>query len=133
MAETTRFEDWEAEQMQDAAFREAVQKQEVAYQVARFRMLRGLTQEQLAEMASTRQSGIARLESGRKDPSLSFLRRVAKAMGGRVEIRIVADEAIEVVRDPESADTETEYEVVSAPRPLHRVPVDVRLPEGATA
>ena len=90
MSKTIRFEDWEAQQMQDQEFRTEAEALEPAYQVARLRILRGLTQEQLAERAGTKQPSIARLESGRMEPSLSFLRRVVEAMGGRLEVRIMS-------------------------------------------
>ena len=85
-----RFEDWEAEQMKDPGFRAAVEELEPAYQVARLRIMRGLTQEQLAELVGTKQSSIARLESGTTQPRLSFLRRVVEALGGRLEVRIMS-------------------------------------------
>lgn len=50
------FEAWEAERMCDPAFVAALTERQPAYQVARLRILRGLTQEQLAELVSTRQS-----------------------------------------------------------------------------
>jgi transcriptional regulator with XRE-family HTH domain len=89
---TIRFEDWEAEQMQDPGFRAAVEELEPAYQVARLRIARGLTQEQLAELVGTKQSSIARLESGNTQPSLSFLRRVVEALDGRLQLQIVPQE-----------------------------------------
>lgn len=87
-----RFEDWEAKQMQDLEFQEAAEVLEPAYQVARLRILRGLTQDQLAELVGTRQPSIARLESGKVEPRLSFLRRVVEALGGRLEVRIEPQE-----------------------------------------
>lgn len=78
-----------AEQMQDPEFRAAYEALEPAYQIARLRILRGLTQEQLAEKVGTKQPSIARLESGRSTPNLDFLRRVAEALDAQVEIRIV--------------------------------------------
>ncbi len=84
-----RFEDWETEQMRDPEFRAAAEELEPAYQLARLRIMRGLTQEQLAKRVGTSQPSIARLESGRLEPRLSFLRRVVEALEGRLEIRIV--------------------------------------------
>ena len=84
-----RFEDWEAEQMKDSEFRAAAEELEPAYQVARLRIMRGLTQEQLAALVGTKQPSIARLESGKVEPKLSFLRRVVEAQGARLEVRIV--------------------------------------------
>jgi transcriptional regulator with XRE-family HTH domain len=45
-----------------------------------------LTQAELASKMGTSQSTIARLESGKAAPSLSTLRRLAKATGTRLEI-----------------------------------------------
>jgi len=83
------LDSYRAEQMQDPEFRAAYEAIEPSYQIARLRILRGLTQEQLAEKAGTKQPSIARLESGRSTPSLDFLRRVAEALDAQVEIRIV--------------------------------------------
>jgi DNA-binding XRE family transcriptional regulator len=82
------FEEWEAQQMLDPEFVAAVAAREPGYQVTRLRLLRGLTQEQLAELVGTKQSSIARLESGVAAPSLSFLTKVAAALGARVEVRL---------------------------------------------
>ena len=82
------FEEWEARKIQSPEFRAALEELEPAYQVARLRMLRGLTQAQLAELVNTSQPSIARLESGTSKPSLSFLQRVVSALGGRLEVRI---------------------------------------------
>jgi transcriptional regulator with XRE-family HTH domain len=82
------LESWEAERMQDPEFVAALAAREPAYQVARLRILRGLTQAQLAELVGTRQSSIARLERGATPPNLSFLTRVAAALGARVEVHL---------------------------------------------
>jgi len=87
-----RFEDWEAEQMRDPEFRAAAEELEPAYQVARLRIMRGLTQKELAEKVGTKQSGIARLESGNVEPNLSSLKRIAQALDCRLEIRLVPNE-----------------------------------------
>jgi len=83
------FEEHLAEALGDPEFREAWEASDPAYQLARLRILRGLTQQQLAERVGTRQPSIARLESGREEPKLGFLRRVAEALGAKVEVRIV--------------------------------------------
>lgn len=90
---TIRFEDWEKEQFRSRKFQVAVWEQEPAYQIARLRILRGLTQKQLAALAGTQQPSIARLESGKADPDLPFLRQIAQALGARVEVRIVAEKS----------------------------------------
>ena len=88
----TTFREWEAKQMQDPEFRAACERQEAAYQVARLRMLKGMTQKELAELVGTNKSSIARLESGNREPSISFLRRIVDALGGYLEIIITAEE-----------------------------------------
>lgn len=82
------FDDWLTEEMKDPEFRRAYEALEPAYQVARLRLKQGLSQRELAERAGTQQPHIARLESGRSTPSLSFLRRVVRAMGGSVQVII---------------------------------------------
>jgi DNA-binding XRE family transcriptional regulator len=50
----------------------------------------GLTQRQLAELVGTSYSNISRLESATySGHSLSMLRRIAEALGHRVEVRFV--------------------------------------------
>jgi len=57
-------------------------------QLIESRLKKGLTQEQLAKKIGTRQSAIARLESGRANPSVSFLERMATATGSELIIQI---------------------------------------------
>ena len=85
----TTFQDWEAQQLQEREFVEAVDALEPGYQIARLRIQRGLTQAQLAELVGTRQPSIARLESGQSHPSLSFLQRVAEVLQARVEVNLI--------------------------------------------
>ncbi len=49
---------------------------------------KGLTQAQLAKRMGTKQSAIARLESGNANPSLRFLEKLASAMGFTLNIKI---------------------------------------------
>jgi predicted transcriptional regulator len=84
----TTFKDWQDQQRQDADFVAESLELEAGYQIARLRILRGLTQSQLAEMLGTRQPSIARLENGSSVPSLSFLERIADALDAAVEIKI---------------------------------------------
>lgn len=90
-----RFEDWEAEQLRNPEFREIAEDLEPGHQVARLRIKQGLTQAQLAEKVGTHQSSIARLESGRVVPRVSFLQKVVVALGGVVQIKIYSHEDIQ--------------------------------------
>jgi transcriptional regulator with XRE-family HTH domain len=95
-----RFRDWFRERMVDSEFRAEWEASEPAYQVTRLRIMRGLTQEQLAELVGTKQSSISRLESGQTEPRLSFLRRVVEALGGRLEVRVIPQEEAPMAEQP---------------------------------
>ena len=51
------------------------------------RRKKGVTQKELAEKMGTKQSVISRLESGRGNPSFSFLQKLAHALNADLEIR----------------------------------------------
>ena len=87
-----RFADWLKKRMADPGFQAEWQASEPAYQVTRLRVMRGLTQEQLAELVGTKQSSISRLESGQTEPRLSFLRRVVEALDGQLVVQIIPRE-----------------------------------------
>lgn len=85
----TQFEDWEAPKIKDPEFIAATEELEPGYQVARLRILRGITQAQLAELVGTHQPSIARLENGSSSPSLSFLNKIAAALHAKLEVKLV--------------------------------------------
>ena len=63
-------------------------RQEIASQLRQVRKEQGLTQERLAEKVGTRKSNISRLESGRYNPSLDFLEKVAGGLGREIEVKV---------------------------------------------
>lgn len=63
-------------------------RREVARQLKEVRRAQGMTQESLAELVGTKKSNISRLESGRYNPSLDFLVKVAKGLGKQLQIRM---------------------------------------------
>jgi predicted transcriptional regulator len=66
----------------------------LAREIIELRKRQNLTQKQLAEKIGTSQPAIARLESGSyENLSLSFLRRVAEALGAIPEIHLKEKEA----------------------------------------
>jgi DNA-binding XRE family transcriptional regulator len=87
-ADVLHYEDVKTEVLKDPEVQRFYNELEPAYQVASLRILRGLTQQQLAEQVGTTQSSIARLESGKTKPSISFLERVVAALGGQLTITI---------------------------------------------
>ena len=63
-------------------------RQEIAAQRRQVRKEQGMTQERLAEKVGTRKSNISRLESGRYNPSLDFLEKVAGGLGREIEVKV---------------------------------------------
>ncbi|MBI4990975.1 helix-turn-helix transcriptional regulator [Candidatus Gottesmanbacteria bacterium] len=51
------------------------------------RIQKRVTQKELAKKIGTKQSVISRLESGRANPSVGFLKKLAAALNTRLEIR----------------------------------------------
>ena len=56
--------------------------------ILRKRIEQGLTQEELANKIGTKQSAIARFESGTYNPTVSFLQKIADALGVQLKISI---------------------------------------------
>jgi transcriptional regulator with XRE-family HTH domain len=56
-------------------------KERMAARLKTLRERRGMTQEQLAKKSGVGRSHLARLETGRQDPTLSTLEKLAKALG----------------------------------------------------
>lgn len=52
------------------------------------RLEKGLSQQELAHRVGTKQSAIARLESGTYNPSLDFLKKVTQALDARLRITV---------------------------------------------
>jgi ribosome-binding protein aMBF1 (putative translation factor) len=67
-----------------AAYEHVAQEMRLAFQIAEARRRAGLTQQELAERIQTKQSVVARWESGRQKPSTRNLERIAKATGSRL-------------------------------------------------
>lgn len=80
-----------------AALEEQRLQDAVGRQVHEMREAAGMTQAELARRAGTTQSAIARLEDADyKGHSLSMLRRIASALGHRVEVRFAKEPAATV-------------------------------------
>ena len=83
-------EEFSAQAMKPNGFHEAYDQEEVsralARQIRETRTAKKLTQQAVAKKAAMPQSVIARLESGDHSVSVETLRRVAHALGKRVEI-----------------------------------------------
>lgn len=80
--------------LEDPEFRKEYENTRWIDELIDLRLERGLTQKELAERAGTSQSAIARLEIGKQEPTLRFLRRVVEALGGKLTIRIESAEEV---------------------------------------
>ena len=88
--------DWKTHKrklLKNPKFRQAVKETEPEYQVARAlvlaRVKNDLTQRELAKKMGTKQSVISRVENAKTTPSLSFLKRLARVLNTRLEVRFV--------------------------------------------
>ncbi len=83
------FEVWEKEALKDPELRAEYNKLQPEFALLRARIEKGLTQQELAQLIGTKQSVISRLESGRANPSIAFLQKLAQALNTHLEIKFV--------------------------------------------
>lgn len=80
--------------LKDPKFRQLWKESEVEYQLARKlierRLIRKISQRDLAKKAKTTQAVISRVESMESNPSLSLLKKLAKALDSRLEIHLIS-------------------------------------------
>ena len=85
-----KFREHLKEMMENEAFRkeyETLQPQyEVVKQIISAREELHITQQDLADRTGIRQSNISRLERGNYNPSVEFLRKIAKGLGKELHI-----------------------------------------------
>jgi ribosome-binding protein aMBF1 (putative translation factor) len=81
-----------ARSMKKPGFKEAHDALEVEFALhdalIKMRIKGEMTQAQLAEKMGTKQSAIARFESGRSNPTLDFIQRLATALGLKLSITV---------------------------------------------
>lgn len=90
---TSRFIPFEqdlTERLKDPEFRKAWEESEAEYLVSKAiiekRLAKKLSQRELAKKVKTSQAAISRVESMNGNPSLSFLKRIAAALGTNLRI-----------------------------------------------
>ncbi len=70
------------------AYDESAEEFALAREIIKARAAAGLSQQDLAKRMATTQSTVARLESGQHLPSMSTLKKLAKATGTRLSIHL---------------------------------------------
>ncbi|MBI5465237.1 helix-turn-helix transcriptional regulator [Candidatus Gottesmanbacteria bacterium] len=87
------LEDDLKKRLKDPEFRRLWKESEVEYQLARKliekRLKQKISQRELAKQAKTTQAVISRIEGMSSNPSLGLLKRLAKALDLRLEIRFL--------------------------------------------
>ena len=63
-------------------------RESIASQMKERRKDLGMTQEHLAELVGTKKSNISRFESGRYNPSLDFLIKLAEGLDQEIELKL---------------------------------------------
>lgn len=86
------YEDIKKEWLKDPEFKREYDKLEPQYQIIRAiieaRIKSGISQQELAERAHTKQSAISRLENGNAAPSMPFLQKIATALNQEIRITV---------------------------------------------
>jgi len=87
------FATWKRQMLKDPAFKAEYDKLQPESAVIRAmieaRIKKNLTQTQLAKKLGTKQSVISRLESGKANPSLKILQKLAHALDSHLEIHFI--------------------------------------------
>src|SRR3989344_4289377 len=85
------FNVWKKQALKDPEFKAEYDRLQPEFAVIRAiiraRTKTGFSQEELARKIGTKQSVISRLESGRANPSVAFLKRLAKALNSHLETK----------------------------------------------
>ncbi|MDR2602453.1 MAG: helix-turn-helix transcriptional regulator [Spirochaetaceae bacterium] len=88
-----KWDDAKKKNLQNEEVRRELRNNKAEYRIIEeiitARREKNLTQKDLAELVGTKQSNISRLESGNYNPTLEFLNKIARAIGKKLEIRIV--------------------------------------------
>lgn len=88
------FDVWKEQALKDPNLKAEYDRQQPEFAVIKAiieaRVRKGVTQEQLAKKLGTKQSAIARLESGRANPSISFLKKLAQALNSNLQIKFTS-------------------------------------------
>ena len=84
------FKEYKAKQLQNPEFKQAYDDLAPEYEIIRSlidsRMALNMTQQELSAKTGINQSYISKLESGNYNPSLKFLKRVAKGLGKELHV-----------------------------------------------
>ena len=87
------FDEYLAEQLKDPEFKKHWDEQQEEYLMIKSildaRIRKNMTQKELSKKCGIDQGNLSKIETGEYNPTLKLLRRIAKALDTRLEIRFV--------------------------------------------
>lgn len=91
----SNWKQWKNKQLKDPEIRKAYEdakiEMDIGIALAEIRKKRKLTQTQVAAILGTSDAQIIRLEKGTANPTLRTLKKIADALGLKLEIRLVSE------------------------------------------
>lgn len=88
-----KWEDYKQKKLENPEFKKAYEELEVEYaimdEMLRLRVETGMSQSQLSAKTGITQPDISKLENGKANPSISTLKKVARAFGKKLRIQFV--------------------------------------------
>ncbi len=85
------FEQFKKESLKRPGVRKAMEAPDLEFQIieamVEARAKKGVTQKELSEKIGVAQSALARFESGRSNPTLSFLQKVTAGLGLKLMVK----------------------------------------------
>ncbi|MDD3098517.1 MAG: helix-turn-helix transcriptional regulator [Candidatus Pacebacteria bacterium] len=87
------FERYLAKEMEDEVFRKAYEEEsrklKIAYQILLLRKRKKMSQAELAKKIGTKQSNIARMETGQQNFSIDMLQKIAQVFNRKLKISFI--------------------------------------------
>jgi ribosome-binding protein aMBF1 (putative translation factor) len=97
----TALEQLKEKLLKNNGYKREINKQDLSFEIAESiidaRIKKGMTQKELAKKFKTKQSGIARLESGKNYPSFKSLEKIAKILDIKIKNPLFLEELKEKV------------------------------------
>ncbi len=88
------WKEFKKELLRDPEFKAEYEKLEPEYKIIRqilaLRREKNITQAELARLVNAKQPSIARLESGKHNPSLKLLKKIAEVLDSKLDIRFIS-------------------------------------------
>lgn len=88
------WKEFKKELLRDPEFKAEYEKLEPEYKIIRqilaLRREKNITQAELARLVNAKQPSIARLESGKHNPSLKLLKKIAEVLDTKLDIRFIS-------------------------------------------